>query len=88
MPALNTHYIYDYRTNVRIVITVVRKIFEAFKGKVQIKDQKVHINLDMGIAVYPEDGKSTLELLRNSDKAMYKAKKNGTSFEFYFLNSN
>jgi diguanylate cyclase (GGDEF)-like protein/PAS domain S-box-containing protein len=44
----------------------------------------VHIGGSIGISLYPEDGESISDLIRNADAAMYMAKKNGRNqFSFY-----
>jgi diguanylate cyclase (GGDEF)-like protein len=42
------------------------------------------IGASIGISIFPEDGNSKEELLKNSDEAMYKAKKNGRGqYQFF-----
>lgn len=45
-----------------------------------------HIRLSLGIAVFPENGASAEELLRNADTAMYRAKESGKN-QCVFFNS-
>lgn len=42
-----------------------------------IKDEKCYLSQSIGIAEYPSDGTTPEELFKNSDMAMYEAKKNG-----------
>jgi diguanylate cyclase (GGDEF)-like protein/PAS domain S-box-containing protein len=42
-----------------------------------INDSELFISISLGVAVYPEDGKSVDELLKHADLAMYAAKNGG-----------
>jgi diguanylate cyclase (GGDEF)-like protein len=54
----------------RIAGIMVKRISEAFKFKKTV----LSIRASIGIAIYPEDGKTADILLKNADKAMYRAK--------------
>jgi diguanylate cyclase (GGDEF)-like protein/PAS domain S-box-containing protein len=42
-----------------------------------VNDEVVHVAASIGIAVFPEHGRTTAELLRHADAAMYVAKRSG-----------
>ena len=50
-----------------------------------IAGRKLYIKMSVGISLYPNDGASANELLKNADAAMYKAKENGRN-GYYFYN--
>ncbi len=54
---------------------MAKKINDAFNEKIEIEDLQINLNVSIGISVYPEDGETSTELIKNSDFAMYKAKK-------------
>ena len=63
---------------------VATKIIEQMNNKFDINEHVVHIGASIGIAIYPVDGETPLDLLKMSDTAMYEAKKMGrNSFQFY-----
>lgn len=64
-------------------VLIAEKFLECLRQPFQLAGQSVHISASIGIAIYPTDGESTDELIRNSDIAMYNMKaegKNGYSF--------
>jgi predicted signal transduction protein with EAL and GGDEF domain len=63
---------------------IARAIIDNLEQPFQIKDQSVFISASIGIAIYPQDGVDSSELLRNADAAMYQAKGSGRrSFAFF-----
>lgn len=54
---------------------------------INIDDIDVYITASVGIAMYPNDAKTTEELLQHADAAMYNAKKMGkNTYSFYHTN--
>jgi predicted signal transduction protein with EAL and GGDEF domain len=58
-------------------IGIAKKIIETLTDIFDIESHKIHIGASVGISVYPNDGSTALELLRNADTAMFSAKKDG-----------
>lgn len=52
-------------------------ILVRFQKPWKLKNGQVFCNTSIGVACYPEDGRTAEELLRKADMAMYKAKKAG-----------
>jgi diguanylate cyclase (GGDEF)-like protein len=49
-----------------------------------VEGASIQISLSMGVAVYPEGGKTPRELIKNADKAMYRVKQKGKNgYEFH-----
>jgi diguanylate cyclase (GGDEF)-like protein len=44
---------------------------------IQIENKTVKIGASIGLSIYPQDGKNSTDLLKNSDLAMYRAKEAG-----------
>jgi diguanylate cyclase (GGDEF)-like protein len=63
---------------------IADKIFEAAQNEFEIDRQTVHPKMSIGIALYPKDGMTPEELIKNADAAMYHAKSEGRArYEFF-----
>ena len=59
---------------------IIQSLSEAFV----IDGQNSFLSASVGIALYPEDGKSAEALIKNADTAMYRAKSGGRAQAVYF----
>jgi diguanylate cyclase (GGDEF)-like protein len=62
---------------------IVKSLSEAFI----VNGQNSFLSASIGIALYPEDGKSAEALVKNADTAMYRAKAGGRAQAVYFEES-
>ena len=53
---------------------IVRKIMESLQQPFTLNGQEIYVTASIGIAVYPNDGATADELLKNADAAMHRAK--------------
>ncbi|RHW77564.1 EAL domain-containing protein [Colwellia sp. RSH04] len=68
---------------------IAQKLINVAEKPFVLKDTTVSIGASIGIAVYPDDGTDSAELLRNSDIAMYSAKQNGrNNYQFFEASMN
>ncbi len=66
------------------VTSFANELMRVFEQPFIISSRQFYTTASAGIALYPEDGTSVDELLRNADTAMYSAKKAGRStYRFY-----
>jgi diguanylate cyclase (GGDEF)-like protein/PAS domain S-box-containing protein len=66
------------------VLAVLRKIRAAFERPLHAGSHEVFATFSIGIALFPHDGTSVEDLLRNADTAMYRAKAGGRNqYRFY-----
>ncbi|MGB9821711.1 MAG: sensor domain-containing diguanylate cyclase [Pseudothermotoga sp.] len=64
----------------------VQRMIETVKEPIKIDDKEFHISANVGIAEYPQDGENIDQLIRNSDSAMYYAKKHELTYVRMFRN--
>jgi diguanylate cyclase (GGDEF)-like protein len=63
---------------------VAGKVLTTFEEPFDLDGQEIQISASVGISVYPDDGQTTEDLIRNADAAMYHSKKNGRNrYEFF-----
>jgi diguanylate cyclase (GGDEF)-like protein/PAS domain S-box-containing protein len=56
---------------------VGRKILDTVRSPVRLQDRELVVTGSIGVAIYPGDGLETETLIRNADRAMYRAKEGG-----------
>jgi diguanylate cyclase (GGDEF)-like protein/PAS domain S-box-containing protein len=66
------------------VLTVVENLLKTFREPFKADGRELILTLSLGIAVYPDNGKSSSQLLRNADIAMYQAKAFGRNTYSFF----
>ncbi len=63
---------------------IAEKVLNALREQYAIDQHVLKLSASIGIAVYPDDGKTVATLLRNADTAMYKAKALGRDSYTFF----
>lgn len=72
----------DIKTN-RSANDIALAILECLRKPFKIDDLTLDIDCSIGVALFPQDGSDSHELLRSADVAMYQAKKTGSGFTRY-----
>lgn len=68
---------------------VAEKMIESLCGEFVVGEYCLSVTPSIGVSIYPDDGETTMQLLRNADMAMYRAKEAGRNrFEYYEANMN
>jgi diguanylate cyclase (GGDEF)-like protein len=73
----------DGATDLPAAATAAWKIQQACDQGFVIDDEVVRVSASIGIALFPEHGKTTADLLRRADLAMYDAKRSGAGHAVY-----
>jgi diguanylate cyclase (GGDEF)-like protein/PAS domain S-box-containing protein len=60
-----------------------RRLIESLRFPIDSRGVAIEVGVDIGVAVAPDHGLDSRELLRHADVAMYAAKRRGTGFEHY-----
>jgi diguanylate cyclase (GGDEF)-like protein len=58
-------------------LMIAHKILNAVCLPLKVNDREIPVSTSLGVAVYPDDGTTVEELLRNADSAMYRSKRSG-----------
>lgn len=66
---------------------VAKKVLEAIKQPIQIRGTELFISASIGIVICPDQSRDVSDIVKYSDIAMYKAKKQGrNNYQFYSSN--
>ncbi|MEW6542375.1 MAG: EAL domain-containing protein [Nitrospirota bacterium] len=67
---------------------IAQKILDAVAIPVLLEGHEIFISASVGIALYPTDDRERDSLIKSADTAMYTAKKDGGTFQFYSADMN
>ncbi len=66
------------------ITSIADSIIQTLCQPVELEGKHVQVGASLGIALYPQDGKSSDDLMKNADLAMYHAKSQGkNNFQYY-----
>ncbi len=65
-------------------LDIAENLLKVFRKPFQIDGRELILTLSIGIAIYPENGNNTSDLIRNADTAMYQAKALGRNTHSFF----
>ncbi|MBK8184046.1 MAG: GGDEF domain-containing protein [Candidatus Competibacteraceae bacterium] len=60
-------------------LRVADKLLTAFQQPFNVAGHSLGTTLSIGIALYPHDGADVIELLKNADTALHRAKREGSN---------
>jgi diguanylate cyclase (GGDEF)-like protein len=67
-----------------VASSVARKVLEALTRPVELPSHRLVVSASIGVCLFPENGSSSEELLRNADAAMYRAKSLGRNTQCHY----
>ena len=73
----------DLRSPIDVKL-VAERIIKTISQPINLYGQEQYIGASIGIAIYPEDGANTEDLIKHADLAMYEAKKQNKGSYHYF----
>lgn len=76
--------ILDHAANTDASGTVAEKIIHSLIQPFELEGHQIQIGVSIGIAIFPQDGNTADELIKNADIAMYRAKDSGRNTFRYF----
>ena len=70
-------------SDARSAATIAQKVMDSMVKPIEVDGHELFITTSIGISIFPEDGMDTETLLKNADRAMYRAKDAGrNNFQF------
>ncbi len=79
--------IVENTNDIHTVTTIAKQVLDSIALPLKLKSQEIVLYSSIGIVLYPEDGISPQELLKNADTAMYHAKNSGGNKYQFFSDS-
>ncbi|SET08596.1 EAL domain-containing protein [Thalassotalea agarivorans] len=81
--------IIENTNDIHTITSIAKEVLETIAQPMKLRSQEVVLYSSIGIVLYPEDGASSQELLKNADTAMYHAKNlGGNRYQFFSDNMN
>lgn len=71
-------------TNETSALTIVKRIIKEINEPIVFNKYRILTSTSVGIALYPEHGQEGMTIIKNADKAMYKAKLQGKNSYYLF----
>ncbi|MBY4677532.1 EAL domain-containing protein [Marinobacterium arenosum] len=72
-----------------LVHRIAQRVFDVLRRSIWVDGQELFVTTSMGGSLYPDDGLTRDDLLKNADTAMYRAKKAGRNqFQLYSAEMN
>jgi len=68
------------------LVMTVEKLMKVIHNLRTINEYELRVTASIGIVMYPQDGKSTVDLMKSADIAMYQSKKRGRNTYTFFQN--
>ncbi len=78
-----TVYVEDF-ADPEALVSTAQRLVQSISEPYQLGQHRLEITASVGISIYPNDGTTITELIKNADTAMYKVKEHGRNgFQFF-----
>ena len=77
----------DIEEDKHLIKAVAKKINQSFNRPITVNNYEIAVSVSIGVAISPEQGNSSKELLHYADLAMYQSKES-TGHDIYFYHKN
>ncbi|MEA1893352.1 MAG: EAL domain-containing protein [Campylobacterota bacterium] len=75
--------------DIQNISNIIDKLLAIVRKPIHISNNQLHTTASIGISIYPNDGTTISQLMKNADSAMYHAKEKGRdNYQFYTENLN
>jgi len=69
---------------IRYISSIIERLIKVINRPIELDRQVVQVEASVGVAVYPDDAKKLVDLMKKADIALYHAKESGgSSYEFF-----
>jgi diguanylate cyclase (GGDEF)-like protein/PAS domain S-box-containing protein len=77
-------FLIDINQEQECVVPLLERIKMTFDEPFKIKELKINLTTSIGVSLFPQDGDSNEELIKNADTALYEAKGSGRNdYQFF-----
>ena len=80
----------EHDPTVKELTDIAQRVTESLTKPIVISGHQLHVSTSIGIAIFPNDGREAMTLLKHADISMYQAKETGPAqyrfFDKYMLN--
>lgn len=74
---------------IKAMIAIAQQLLDSVKTPIMLADHEVSVTASIGISLYPNDSQNAVQLLKNADTAMSRAKMQGkNSYQFFTAEMN
>jgi diguanylate cyclase (GGDEF)-like protein len=75
--------IVDHFADIGVISALSKRLLDSLKEPIETGGIAIDVGLSIGIALFPRDARDAETLFKQSDVAMYVAKRSGSGFEYY-----
>jgi diguanylate cyclase (GGDEF)-like protein/PAS domain S-box-containing protein len=78
-------FILNDLTHTEEIRQISHRIIQSISTRITVNEHRIHIGASIGVAVFPDDGLTSFDLINNADSAMYVAKGSSDKNKVHFF---